>query len=433
MPERFDMVVIGGGSGGYTCAARAAELGLKVALAEAGDLGGACLHRGCIPTKGLLQPPHPDGIAARIARNKTAIEALQKGVVHLLKGVTVIPGRAKLAGPAHVDVQGHGILDAGRIVIATGSRPRPLGALPFDGTQVFSSDDAVLRENVPERLVIVGGGIVGVEMADVYAAYGAQVAIMEEAAQVLPQEDPWLVRHLMRAFAQRRIAVSAGTHVAAAEREGSRLRLTLVGPEGPEGLVCDHVLVAIGRAPNVEDLGLETVGITLKNGAIPVDGLGRTPAQGVFAVGDVTGPPLLAHRATRQGRIAAEVAAGRKPAPLKTRVIPSCVYTRPQLASVGLPADPDKGDVTGEGYFRANGLGVVTGRTEGGVRVVAEAGTGRLKGAFMVGAQVTEMAGAFSVALSAGLTVPQMAEGIFPHPTLSETVHDALEAALRKL
>lgn len=433
MPERFDLVVIGGGSGGYTCAARAAELGLKVALAEAGDLGGACLHRGCIPTKGLLQPPDPDGIGARIAKNREAIDALQRGVVHMLKGVTVVPGRAQLAGPAHVEVADHGTLEAGRIVLATGSRPRPLGALPFDGDRVFSSDDAVLREDLPARLVVVGGGIVGCEMADVYAAYGAQVAIMEEAEHVLPAEDPFLVRLLTRAFAQRRIAISAGTHVAAAERQGSHLRLTLVGPEGPEGLVCDHILVAIGRTPNVEDLGLETVGIALKNGAIPVDGLGHTSAPGVFAVGDVTGPPLLAHRATRQGRIAAEVAAGKSPAPLENRLIPSCIYTHPQLASVGLPADPEAGDVTGEAYFRANGLGVVTGRTEGGVRLVAEAGTGRLKGAFMVGAQVTEFAGAMSVALAAGLTLEQLAAGVFPHPTLSETLHDAVEAALRRL
>jgi dihydrolipoamide dehydrogenase len=433
MPERFDLAVIGGGSGGYACAARAADLGLKVALAESGDLGGACLHRGCIPTKGLLQPPDPAGIGARIAKNKVAVEALQRGVAHLLKGVTVIPGRARLAGPAHVDVQGHGTLEAGHVVIATGSRPRPLGALPFDGDKVFSSDDAVLRENVPERLVVVGGGIVGCEMADVYAAYGARVAIMEEAKHILPAEDPFLVRLLTRAFAQRRIAVSADTHVAAAERDRGRLRLTLVGPEGPEGLVCEHVLVAIGRVPNVEDLGLESVDIPLRNGAIPVDGLGRTAAPGVFAVGDVTGPPLLAHRATRQGRIAAEVAAGKSPTPLETRLVPSCIYTHPQLASVGLPADPAKGDVTGEAYFRANGLGVVTGQTEGGVRVVAEAGTGRLKGAFMVGPQVTEMAGAMSVALAAGLTLEQMAAGVFPHPTLSETVHDAVEAALRRL
>jgi dihydrolipoamide dehydrogenase len=433
MPERFDLAVIGGGSGGYACAARAADLGLKVALAESGDLGGACLHRGCIPTKGLLQPPDPAGIGARIAKNKVAVEALQRGVAHLLKGVTVIPGRARLAGPAHVDVQGHGTLEAGHVVIATGSRPRPLGALPFDGDKVFSSDDAVLRENVPERLVVVGGGIVGCEMADVYAAYGARVAIMEEAKHILPAEDPFLVRLLTRAFAQRRIAVSADTHVAAAERDGGRLRLTLVGPEGPEGLVCEHVLVAIGRVPNVEDLGLESVDIPLRNGAIPVDGLGRTAAPGVFAVGDVTGPPLLAHRATRQGRIAAEVAAGKSPTPLETRLVPSCIYTHPQLASVGLAADPAKGDVTGEAYFRANGLGVVTGQTEGGVRVVAEAGAGRLKGAFMVGPQVTEMAGAMSVALAAGLTLEQMAAGVFPHPTLSETVHDAVEAALRRL
>jgi dihydrolipoamide dehydrogenase len=233
MPERFDLAVIGGGSGGYACAARAAELGLKVALAEAGDLGGACLHRGCIPTKGLLQPPEPDGIGVRIAKNREAIAAIQRGVVHLLKGVTVIPGRAKLAGPAHVDVQGHGTLEAGHVVIATGSRPKGLGALPFDGDRVFSSDEAVLREDVPERLVVVGGGIVGVEMADVYAAYGARVAIMEEAERLLPMEDPFLVRLLLRAFAQRRIAVSAGTHVAAAERQGQGLRLTVVGPEGP--------------------------------------------------------------------------------------------------------------------------------------------------------------------------------------------------------
>lgn len=433
MPDRFDLAVIGGGPGGYVCAARAAELGLKVAVAEAGELGGVCLNRGCIPTKGLLEPPDPAGMGARVRRNAEAVERLRRGVAHLLKRATVLAGRARLAGAGRVEVAGHGEVRARQVVLAPGSRPRALDGLPFDGVQVLSSDQAVALETAPKRVAVIGAGAVGCEFADVFAAYGAEVTLVEAAVRLLPGEDVWLARLLARAFKARGIVLATAGRVAAAEPGPDGVRLTVEDPGGVRAVACDRVLVAIGRRANLEDLGLESVGLEPVGGAIPVDGLGRTAVPGVFAIGDVTGPPLLAHRASRQGWIVAEAAAGREPEPLDDALVPSCIYTHPQLASVGERLAESAGDVAGEAYFRANGLGVVTGRTEGGVRLVAEGGTGRLKGAQLAGAGVTELAGLLSTCLGAGLTLRDLARGVFPHPTLSETVHAAAEAALRRL
>jgi dihydrolipoamide dehydrogenase len=253
---------------------------------------------------------------------------------------------------------------------------------------------------------------------------------VEAEDRLLPAEDAWLAGLLARAFKARGIHVAAGARVEGAEAGRDGLALALSGAE-PAEVACDRVLVAIGREPNLDGLGLETVGLAPEGGAIPVDGLGRTAVDGVFAIGDVTGPPLLAHRASRQGWIVAGVAAGRSPEPLDPALVPSCIYTHPQLASVG--ARPGADDVVGEAFFRANGLGVVTGRTEGGVRLVAEAGSGRLKGAQLAGAGVTEFVGLLGACLGAGLTVRDLARGVFPHPTLSESVHEAAEAAVRRL
>jgi dihydrolipoamide dehydrogenase len=431
--DPFDLAIIGGGPGGYVCAARAAELGLKVAVAEAAELGGICLNLGCIPTKGLLEPPDPAGMGARVRRNTEAVERLRRGVAHLLKGTTVLTGRARLAGAGRVEVAGHGEVRARRVVLAPGSRPRPLEGLPFDGERVISSDQAVALEAAPERVAVIGAGAVGCEFADVFAAYGAQVTLVEAAVRLLPAEDPWLARLLDRAFKARKISLATASRVTAAQTGPDGVALTVEGPGGATEVTCDRVLVAIGRQANLEGLGLETVGLEPVNGAIPVDGLGRTAVAGVFAIGDVTGPPQLAHRASRQGWIVAEAAAGHEPEPLDEALVPSCIYTHPQLASVGSPPDEAAGDVAGEAYFRANGLGVVTGRTDGGVRLVAEGGTGRLKGAQLAGSGVTELVGLLSTCLGAGLTLKDVARGVFPHPTLSETVHEAAEAALRRL
>jgi len=429
--EPFDLAVVGAGPGGYVCAARAVELGLRVAVMEPAELGGVCLNRGCIPTKGLLDGPDPDGIGARVRRNAEAIARLRRGVAHLLKGATVLAGRARLTGTGRLEVEGHGTVAARRVVLATGSRPRALAELPFDGARVISSDEAVALERVPGRVAVIGAGAVGCEFADVLAAYGADVTLVEAAERLLPAEDPWAAKLLARAFDARGIAVRTATRVAAAETGPEGVRLTLAGVKGTEAAACDLVLVAVGRQANVEGLGLERVGLEVVDGIVPVDGAGRTAVPGVFAIGDLTGPPLLAHRASAQGRAAAEAAAGREPEPVAPGRIPACVYTHPQIATVG--ARPEAGDVVGEAFFRANGLGVVTGRTEGGVRLVAEADGGRLKGAQLVGAGVTEQVGLLGVAVAAGLTVRDLARGVFPHPTLSESVHEAAEAALKRL
>ncbi|MFQ5507914.1 MAG: dihydrolipoyl dehydrogenase family protein [Leptospirillia bacterium] len=428
MTDAFDLFVIGGGPGGYTCAARAVELGFSVALAEADQLGGVCLNRGCIPTKGLLDAPHPDGIGARVADNARTIERLRRGVGHLLRKVTVFEAAARLAGPGRVAVDGHGEVTAGKVVIATGSTPRGLDLLPFDGTRVLSSDHAVALKQLPGDVVVIGAGAVGCEFADLLSAYGARVTLVEAAGALLPTEDPWLSEHLTRAFGRRGIRMHTNTTVEAAEVAGSGVSLTLSG-DGQE-LQADVVLVAVGRTPLTDGLGLDTVGLSLEAaGHIGVDVHGQSAVDGVYAIGDVVGPPLLAHKAAAQGRIAAEHAAGRAVNP--PGPVPTCVYTHPQIASVG--KGPGVGLVTGEARFSANGLAVVRSEAEGAVRLVAETASGRLVGAQLAGPEVTEMVGFLGVMVGAGVTVQQLAGAVFPHPTCAETVSEAADRLLARL
>lgn len=427
MADAFDLVVIGAGPAGYTCAHRAAELGLSVLVADPRPLGGVCLNQGCIPTKGLLLPPHPDGIASRTRANEAAIERLRQGVAHLLKGCTVAAGRARLAGPNRVWVEGVGEVAASRVVIATGSRPRELPGLPLDGKRVMSSDQAVAPESVPGRVTVIGAGAVGVEFADVFAAYGAQVTVIEQAERLLPELDPWLSAHLARAFKRRGIRVLTGATVAGTGTTGGdAVALSVATPGGAEELRVERVLVAVGREPLTADLGLETVGLEPDPaGFLSVDGWGRTGVEGVFAIGDVTGPPLLAHRAYAQGRIAAETAVGRQPEPLHGERIPACVYTHPQLASVGTPFAEGAGLICAEARFAPNGLAVVRGEAEGAVRLVARESSGLIAGAQLAGPEVTEMVGLIGALIVAGATIGDLRKAVFPHPTLSEVVWEA--------
>lgn len=422
--NQFDLFVIGGGPGGYSCAARAAALGLRVALAENAALGGTCLNVGCIPTKGHLQPPHPDGMGARTEENQKAVERLQKGVERVLTGVTVLNGRARLTGHGNVTVDGHGEYTATHIVIATGSRPVELPMLPFDGKRVLSSDHAVAAGAVPASIAIIGAGAVGCEFADIYAAHGAQVTVIEQEKNLLPEMDPWLATHLLRAFKKKGIAVQTGATVTAAQINLNDVQLTVSGAQA----TFDQVLVAAGRVPLVDDLGLDTVGIATPEGHINVDSLCRVHGAdegNLWAVGDVTGPPLLAHRAAVQGRVAAEALADKAPLPVNARPMPFCVYTHPQIASVGREFEEDAGLTCGEASFLPNGLAVVTGRAEGAVRLVADASSGKLVGAQLAGPEVTELAGLLGVMILSGVTVGQVRDAVFPHPTLSEVVWEA--------
>lgn len=422
--NRFDLFVIGGGPGGYSCAARAAELGMSVALAEAGRLGGTCLNVGCIPTKGLLMSPHPDGLGARVAENQKAVARLQKGVAMILKRVTVLPGRARLAGPGTVAVEGGEEYAAGHVVIATGSRPVELPVLPFDGKRVLSSDHAVVAEDVPESIAIIGAGAVGCEFADIYAAHGAKVTVIEQAERLLPEMDPWLSTHLGRAFKKKGINVLTGAGVRAAQVELNSVQLTV----GDVRATFDQVLVAAGRSPLVDGIGLETVGTRTPEGHINVDSLCRVHGADdgrLWAVGDVTGPPLLAHRAALQGRVAAECMAGLNPLPVDARPMPYCVYTHPQIASVGRVFEEGAGLVAGEASFLPNCLAVVTGQAAGAVRLVVEADTRRLVGAQLAGPEVTEQAGLLGALILSGVRVDQLADAVFPHPTFSEVVWEA--------
>jgi len=409
----FDVLVIGAGPGGYPCAHRALQRGLKkVAVVEMAAPGGVCLNTGCIPTKGFLFGPSPaGGLEERVRANAAAIGRLQKGVEFLLKGVTRFSARARLAGPGRVEIGGHGVVTARHIVLATGSRPRPLARLPFDGTRVLSSDHAVALPSAPASIAIIGAGAVGCEFAEVFSRYGSRVTLIEARDRIVPEMDPWLSRHLERALKKRGVDVQVGATA------------------DPATLDVGAILVAVGRQANVEELGLETVGLSTPEGFVRVDGHGRTGVDGVWAVGDVTGPPQLAHRATRQGGIVADCIAGGPsalPSALNPLSIPACVYTHPQLAQVGRVTGDDL--KMGEAFFRANGYAVVTDRTDGGVRLFAEAEGGRLTGALLAGPEVAEMVGLINALIGAGATAGQLADTVFPHPTLAEVVREAAEA-----
>ena len=417
----FDLIILGAGPGGYTCAHRALALGLTVAVVDPGPPGGVCLNHGCIPTKGLLNGPHPDGFSHRVAENAAAIARLRRGVESFMKGATRITGAGRLTGPGSVHVDGHGPITAEHIVIATGSKPVALPKLPFDGTSVLSSDHALGLERAPETLAIVGAGAVGLEFADIFHAYGTRVTVIEAKDRLLPEMDPWFAKHVGRAFKQKGIAVRTGAKVIGAHGGEGSAMLKVSGADGDDILETAAVLVAIGRRPDPSDLGLETVGVDAPGGIIPVAENCRTAAPGVWAIGDATGPPQLAHRAMAMGEIVAEAIAGRNPLPLAAQRIPYCVYIHPQAAAVG--RGPEEGMKTSEATFQGDGLAVVTGHTEGGVRLIADAG--RIVGAQMVGHGVTEWAGLLDALIDAGVTADALGNAIFPHPTMSETVRRA--------
>ncbi len=456
MAETFDCIVVGGGPGGYVAAIRARQLGLTTALVERDALGGVCLNWGCIPTKALLRTAelhhtlqHLDvyGLRAEavsfdleklVGRSRKIARKLSAGIRHLMKKneVSVIAGSGRLAGPgllAITDSDGATReLRAPHIVLASGARARTLPGLEPDGRLVWTYREAMLPDVFPQRLLVVGSGAIGIEFASFYADLGAEVTVVEVLPQILPVEDEEIAKAARRSFEKRGIAIHTSASVASLDPKGDAL-LARVQPEAGDAWEAefDRAILAIGITGNVEELGLDGTGVQVEDGHIQVDESLRTGEAGVYALGDVAGPPWLAHKASHEGVLCVERIAGVEGThALDASQIPGCTYCRPQIASVGLTelaARAAGRDVRiGRFPLTANGKAIAMGETEGLVKTIFDAGTGELLGAHLFGAEVTEMIQGFAIARSLETTEAELMRTVFPHPTLSEAMHEAV-------
>ena len=452
---QFDLVVVGGGPGGYVAAIRAAQLGLRTALVEKAQLGGICLNWGCIPTKALLRsadvlrliseasrfgikvaPPEPD-LPAMVARSREVAAQLQRGVTHLMKknGVTVLQGHAKLHGRGTLQItgaNGASSVTAKHILLATGARARVLPGLEADGKSLWSYREALTPTAVPKHLVVIGGGAIGIEFASFYHALGAEVSVVEMAERILPVEDAEISAYVGDALRQQGIKLFTGCKLQSSKKLGNDWQLTLEGSR-QETLTADVVLTAAGIVGNVEQLGLEGTGVRVEKTHIVTDAYGATGEPGVYAIGDVTGAPWLAHKASHEAIICIEQIAGLHPHPLDVSKIPACTYSHPQVASIGLTEVQAKAGGrqirVGKFPFAANGKAIALGATGGFVKVVFDAASGELLGAHMAGDDVTEMIHGYAIARELEATEEDLMQTIFPHPTQSEAMHEAVLAA----
>ncbi len=452
---RHDVVIIGGGPGGYVCAIRARQLGLSVGLIEKEALGGTCLNWGCIPTKallysaGILEEMRRAGEFGVVADNvrgdytaaqkhsRRAADRLRKGVEFLMrsKGVTVYQGQARITAPGQVAITGGPVIGAKHIVVATGARARSLPGLEPDGKRILTSRDALAMTQLPNSIVIVGAGAIGVEFASVFSAFGAKVTLVEALPQILPAEEPEVSQELTKIFKKRGISVFAGATVAGVEQDNDGLTVRIAtGGKAEETVRADAVLLAVGVAGNTEGLGLEELGVRVERGFIPVNERMETNVSGIYAIGDCTGPPLLAHVASEQGVLAAEAIAGRAVRPIDYRKVPRATYCHPQVASVGLTEAQarEAGYDVKVGIFplRGNGLAVATGRTDGFVKIVAESRYDEILGMHAIGPEASELIAEIGLGQTIEATLHDVAATIHAHPTLSESVKEAALAAL---
>jgi len=469
MTRNHDLIVIGAGPGGYVAALHAARRGLKTALVEREAVGGICLNWGCIPTKAILRSAHllqeirdartfglrAENVgfdyAAVVKRSRQVVDRLVKGVQLALDraGVERVAGHGRLAGrrgdrfAVEVRTADSGAvgLEAPKVILATGARARDLPGIRFDGKRVLSSREALVLSEVPKRVLIIGAGVIGVEFADLFQAFGAEVTIVEMLPRFLPGIDAELAKELEVAYAKRQVRILTGSVVARAEPLETGLRCHITSPAGtttaagPTVIEADCVLVAVGLAGNVEELGLETVGLSATKGFLAVDGTLQTSVPGIYAIGDLIGPPLLAHVASAEGIHAVDHAAGITPAPIDYDWVPSVIYTTPTLASVGLDeaqARERHGDGIVIGRYPLVGLGraVAEGATRGYVKVILEPERRRLLGAQIAGRGADELIAELGVIGRCGVPAPDLMQVIHAHPTLSEAVPEAFADAL---
>jgi len=466
--ESFDIIIIGSGPGGYVTAIRAAQLGFKTAIVERAYLGGICLNWGCIPTKALLrsaeifhymQHAKDYGLAAEkvsydaaavVKRSRGVSKRLNDGVGFLMKKnkVSVIWGEAAIDAPGKVTVKpakseaaknsdapkgalGPGTYEAKHIIIATGARPRVLPGLEPDQKLVWTYFEAMVPERVPKSLLVIGSGAIGIEFASFYRTLGAEVTVVEVLPQILPVEDAEIAGLARKAFEKQGIKIFTGAKVTRLDRQADSVTATIDdGKGGIQTLAVDRVISAVGVIGNVENLGLERLGVKIDRGAIVIDGYGRTNVPGIYAIGDVAGPPLLAHKAEHEGVICVEAIKGLKPHPMDKLKIPGCTYCAPQIASVGLTeaaAKEKKLDIRiGRFPFIGNGKAIALGEDQGLVKVIFDKATGQLVGAHMIGAEVTELIQGYVVAMNLETTEEELMHTVFPHPTLSEMMGEAV-------
>ena len=452
--QAFDVIIVGGGPGGYVTAIRAAQLKMKVAIVERENLGGICLNWGCIPTKALLRTSeinhllHHLGefglsadninfdLAKLVKRSRNVAKQLSSGVAHLMKKnkITVFDGVGKLGGSNKLIVsksdQITATLTAPHIIFATGARARILPGLEPDGAKIWSYREAMVPDIMPKTLVVIGSGAIGIEFASFFRAMGAEVTVIEALPRILPVEDEEISAFMHKQFEKQGMKLYTNATVKGAKKSASSVTVTVEVGGKIEQLTAERVISAVGIVGNIENLGLEAAGVKIERTHVVVDGFGRTGVPGLYAIGDLTGPPWLAHKASHEGVVCIEQIAGLNPHPFETGNIPGCTYCRPQVASVGLTeaAARQNGRAIKVGRFPfiGNGKAIAMGEAEGMIKTIFDAKTGELLGAHMAGAEVTEMIQGYVIARQLEATEADLMHTVFPHPTISEAMHESV-------
>jgi dihydrolipoamide dehydrogenase len=457
----FDIVIIGSGPGGYVTAIRAAQLGFKVAIVERAHLGGICLNWGCIPTKALLRSAEvfhymknaknyglsADNVSydakAVVQRSRGVSKRLNDGVGFLMKKnkVTVIWGEATIDAPGKITVKeskaeapkgvlGAGAYTAKHIIVATGARPRVLPGLEPDKKLVWTYFEAMVPEKMPKSLLVVGSGAIGIEFASFYRTMGAEVTVVEVLPRILPVEDAEIATMAHKAFEKQGIKILTSTKVTKLDKKADSVTATIDDGKTQTQLTVDRVISAVGVVGNIEGLGLEKLGVKTDRGCVVIDGMCKTNIPGIYAIGDVAGPPMLAHKAEHEGVICVEAIKGLHPHAMDKLLIPGCTYCHPQVASVGLTeqaAKDKKLDIrVGRFPFAGNGKAIALGEDQGLIKVIFDKKSGQLLGAHMIGAEVTELIQGYVVAMNLETTEEELMHTIFPHPTLSEMMKEAV-------
>ena len=457
MALTFDLVIVGSGPGGYVAAIRAAQLGLKVGIIERESLGGICLNWGCIPTKALLksaqvyeylQHAQDYGIKAEglsfdfdavVKRSRGVADGMSKGIAFLMKKnkIEVVSGTAKLTAPGKLEITREGgakeIVEAKSIILATGARSRELPALPIDGKKIIGYRQAMVLPALPKKMVVVGSGAIGVEFAYFYRTMGTEVTLVEYLPRIVPVEDEEVSRQMEKSFKKIGITVMTSAEVTKVDTSGAGCKVTVKTAKGDQQIDCDVVLSAAGVVTNLENIGLEELGIKVERGRIVVDDFYQTNVPGIFAIGDIVPGPALAHVASAEGIICVEKIAGHHPEPLNYQNIPGCTYAQPEIASVGMTEKEakDKGyDIrVGKFPFSASGKASAAGAKDGFVKVIFDKKYGEWLGAHMIGANVTEMIAEVVVARKLETTGHEIIKAVHPHPTMSEAIMEAAAAA----
>ncbi len=458
--SEYDLIVLGSGPGGYVAAIRAAQLGLKTAIVERENLGGICLNWGCIPTKALLRSAEiyhymshagdyglkaaqiSADIDAVVKRSRGVAKQLNQGVTHLMKKnkITVHMGDGKLTAPGKLTVTKDGKseeLTAKNIIIATGARARDLPFAPADGKRIWTYRHAMVPPEMPKKLLVIGSGAIGIEFASFYNDMGAEVTVVEMMDRIVPVEDADVSTFLEKALKKQGMTIMTGAGVESLKASATGVSASIKGKDGKvvQGDF-SHCIVAIGIVPNTENIGLEALGVETERGHIKTDPMCRTTVPGIWAIGDVTAPPWLAHKASHEGVIAAEAIAGGHPHAMDPKNIPGCTYCHPQVASVGLTEakarEAGHEVKVGNFPFIGNGKAIALGEAEGFIKTVFDAKTGELLGAHMVGAEVTELIQGYTIGKTAELVEADFMHTVFPHPTLSEMMHESVLGAYGK-